>query len=128
MSALSDHLETLLLTWHLTAGAATRPTAWYFAVGTGSSDASGLTGEPSGNGYSRAAITFGVTGDTASNTNAMTLGPCTTANWGSMSHFGIFDASSGGNCLWHGSLNAAKTIEVGDSLTVAIGDIDLTLA
>jgi hypothetical protein len=127
MAALSNYLETLLHTWHLTTGSATRPTEWYLAVGTGSSD-TGLTGEPSGNGYARQSITFGVTDDVASNTNAITFGPNTGTNWGTMSHFGIYDASTSGNLLWHGALQASKTVEVGDSLTVAIGDVDLTLA
>ena len=127
MAALSNYLETLLHTWHLTASAATRPTVWYLGLGTGSSD-TGLTGEPSGNGYARQSITFSVTDDVASNTNLLTFGPNTGTNWGTMSHFGIFDASTSGNLLWHGTLNASKTVEVGDSLTVAIGDIDLTLA
>lgn len=127
MAALSNYLETLLHTWHLTAGAATRPTTWYLGLGTGSSD-TGLTGEPSGNGYARQSITFSVTDDVATNTNLLTFGPNTSTNWGTLSHFGIFDASSSGNLLWHGSLTASKTVEVGDSLTVAIGDIDLTLA
>jgi hypothetical protein len=127
MSALSNHLETLLLTWHLTTGTAARPTAWHLAVGTGSSD-TGLTGEPSGNGYARQSITFSVTDDLATNTNAITIGPCSGTNWGTMSHFAIFDATTGGNLLWHGALTASKLVEVGDSLTVAIGDIDLTLS
>lgn len=127
MSALSNYLETLLLTWHLTGNAATRPAAWFIGVGTGSSD-TGLTGEPSGNGYARVAISFTVSGDTASNAGSLTLGPCTGASWGTMSHFGIFDASTGGNLLWHGGLQAAKTVDVGDSLSVAVGAAALTLA
>ena len=126
MTALSNHLETLLHQWHLTAAAVTRPSAWHLGVGTGSSDA-GLTGEPSGNGYARQAVSFTVTGATASNGNALTLGPCTGTNWGTMSHFGLFDAPTGGNLLWHGPLEAAKLVEVGDSLTIAIGDVALSL-
>jgi hypothetical protein len=127
MAALSNYLETLLHNWHLTAGAATRPTSWFLGLATASAD-TGLTGEPSGNGYARQSITFSVTNDVATNTNLLTFGPNTGSNWGAMSHFGIFDASTSGNLLWHGALNAPKTVEVGDSLTVAIGDIDLTLA
>lgn len=127
MSGLSNYLETLLLTWHLTGNAATRPTAWFLGVGTGSSD-TGLTGEPSGNGYARVAISSTVSGDTATNSGALTLGPCTGASWGTMSHFGIFDASTGGNLLWHGGLQAAKTVDVGDSLAVAASAVALTLA
>ena len=45
-----------------------------------------------------------------------------------ISHFGIFDALSGGNLLIHGSFTTAKTIDVGDILKIAIGDLDVTAA
>lgn len=126
MTALSNHGETQLLKWQLTGEAVTRPSAWYIGVGTGSSDA-GLVGEPSDNGYARQAITFSVTDNLGTNTNPIGIGPCSGTNWGTMSHFGIFDSLSGGNMLWHGTLQTAKLIEVGDSLVIAPGDIDLTL-
>ena len=34
MAALSDYAEKLLLDWSMTAGSATRPTAWYVALYT----------------------------------------------------------------------------------------------
>jgi len=41
---------------------------------------------------------------------------------------GIFDASTGGNLLWHGILSASKTVEDGDTITFSAGNIDLTMA
>ena len=41
---------------------------------------------------------------------------------------GIFDAASSGNLLWHGALTASKTVADGDTLTFAVGNIDLTMA
>lgn len=130
MSALSDYSEKLLLDWMMTTGTATRPTAWYIALYTSATnDASGGT-EVSGNGYSRQSVTFdaGTSGTgTTSNSNA----PLFTAaggNWGTVTHMAIYDAATGGNRLWHGAMTASKTIDDGDSLQFAIGNIDLTLA
>lgn len=124
---LTDYGETQLLTWQLTTTSLTRPTAWYLGVGTGNTDIT-LTGEPSGNGYARQSAAFTVSGDTASNSGVITFGPNTTSNWGTMASVAIFDASTGGNCLWAGALTDAKVIAVGDSLTIAIGALDVTLA
>ena len=124
---LTDYGENQLLVWQLTTTAITRPTAWYLAVGTGNTDIT-LTGEPSGNGYTRQSVTFTVTNDTAENSGAITFGPNTTSAWGTMASVAIFDASTGGNCLWAGSLTDAKAIAVGDSLTIAAGALTVSLA
>lgn len=124
---LTDYGENQLLVWQLTTTAITRPTAWYLGVGTGNTDIT-LTGEPSGNGYARQAVSFTVTADTATNSGAITFGPNTTSAWGTMASVAIFDASTGGNCLWAGPLTDAKAIAVGDSLTIAIGALSVTLA
>ena len=39
---------------------------------------------------------------------------------------GIFDASSSGNLLFHGSFTSAKTIASGDILKVASGSLTIT--
>lgn len=130
MSALSNYAEKLALDWMMTGGAATRPTTWYVALyTTATDDASGGT-EVSGNGYARQSVTFASAtsgAGTTSNTNA----PLFTAaggSWGTITHMAIYDASSGGNRLWHGAMTVSKTIDDGDSLQFSIGNIDLTLA
>lgn len=124
---LTDYGENQLLTFQLTTTSITRPTAWYLGVGTGNTDIT-LTGEPSGNGYSRQAVSFTVTADTAANSSAIIFGPNTTSAWGTMASVAIFDASTGGNCLWAGALTDAKAIAVGDSLTIAIGALSVSLS
>jgi hypothetical protein len=46
------------------------------------------------------------------------------------SHVSLWDAvgPAGGNCLWTGSLAAAKAVLVGDSFTIAAGSLTVTLA
>lgn len=130
MAALSDHAEKLILDWMMTAGAATRPTAWYVALYTAApSDAGGGT-ELSGSGYARESVTFAAatsgTG-TTSNTGTVVF-TADGGDWGSVTHMGIHDAVTGGNLLWHGALAAAKTVADGDTLEFAVGNIDLTVA
>lgn len=129
MAALSDHAEKLLLDWLMTTGTAARPTEWYVALYTAApSDAGGGT-EVSGANYSRQAVTFAAatspTG-TTSNTNELIF-TASAGDFGTVTHIGIHDAASGGNLLWHGALAASKTINDGDALVFAIGNIDLTL-
>lgn len=127
MSAASNHAETLALTWLLTNGTATRPTAWYVGLHTADVTDAGSGTEVSGGSYAREAVTFSVTDDTASNTSTITF-TTATANWGTISHIGIWDASSGGNLLFHGAVTASKTIETGDSFQITSGSLTITLA
>lgn len=124
--SLSNTFETTTLTWLLTADAATRPTAWYLALYTAApSDAGGGT-EVSGGSYVRKAVSFTVSGDTASNSAAVEFDVATAA-WGTITHIGVFDASSGGNLIAYAALTASKTIDDGDVLRVPAGDLDITM-
>jgi hypothetical protein len=130
MAALSDYAEKLLLDWAMTTGSATRPTAWYVALFTAAPSDSGGGTEVSTGGYARQSVTFGAAsspGGTTSNTNTVSF-TASGANYGTVTHIGIFDNSSGGNLLWHGSMTASKTVNDGDTLEFSIGNIDLTLA
>lgn len=130
MAALSDYAEKLLLDWMMTAGAATRPTAWYVALYTSApSDAGGGT-EVSGSAYARQPVAFAAASTpagTTSNTGVVTF-TAAGGDWGAVSHIGIHTAVTGGSLLWHGAMTATKTIADGDTLEFAIGNIDLTLA
>lgn len=129
MSALSDYAEKLVLDWLMTTGSATRPTTWYVALFTSATnDASGGT-EVSGNGYSRKAVSFAAAaspGGTTSNTGAVSF-TAAGGNWGTITHIAICDASSAGNRIWHGELAAPRAVNDGDTLSFAIGAINLTL-
>ena len=130
MSALSDYSEKLLLDWLMTTGSATRPTAWYVALYTAAPSDSGGGTEVSGSGYSRQSASFSAAsspGGTTSNSNTISF-TASGGSWGTVTHIGIFDNSTGGNLLWHGGLTASKIVGDGDTLEFAIGNIDLTVA
>lgn len=54
--------------------------------------------------------------------------PTATASWGTVTHFGIHDAVTTGNLLFHGALSANKTVGDGDTFKFATGDLDITFA
>ena len=124
--SLSNTFETTTLKWLLTTDAVTRPTAWYVALYTAAPSDTGGGTEVSGGSYVRKAVTFSVTGDTASNTAAVEF-DVATASWGTVTHAGVFDASSGGNLIAYAALTASKLIDSGDVLRVPAGDLTVTL-
>jgi hypothetical protein len=53
--------------------------------------------------------------------------PSATANWGTVTQFGIFDASTSGNLLYWGDLTTSRSILNGDPTpTFAIGALVIT--
>jgi len=145
MSALSNYLENELIDHLFRARAFTAPAEHYFALFTAAPSDSGGGTEVSGGSYARANVTPGFaewegtggettdvdsagTGGATQNRNAITF-PAPTASWGQVTHFGIFDASTGGNLLLHGALTVPRTIDNGaPAPTFEAGDFDITLA
>ena len=86
--------------------------------------------EVSGGGYARrAAGNFTITaGDpsTATNPSAIEF-PTATANWGTITHVGIFDASTGGNLLAYAALTTARTVNSGDVFRFPASELTFTL-
>jgi len=104
------------------------PTTVYVGLSTASfaDDNSGT--ELSGNGYARVSATFSAaSGGTTSNSAGVEFSAAT-GSWGTVSHFGIFDASTGGNLLIHGAFTTSKVVASGDILKIATGDLDITAA
>lgn len=124
--SFSNTFETTTLKWVFTTDAVTRPTAWYLALFTSDPTDAGTGTEISGNGYTRKAVTFSVTGDTATNTGAVEF-DAATASWGTVTHVGVFDASTSGNLIAHSALTTSKAVSSGDILRVPAGDLDITL-
>jgi hypothetical protein len=129
MTALSNYLENKILDDLFRATTYTPPTTLYIALFTSAPSDTGPGTEVSGGSYARVAVTSATTAwngthgnttgassgtnGTISNANAIAF-PTPTAAWGSITHFGIFDAASGGNLLIWGALNTAKTVNNGD--------------
>ncbi len=125
--SFSNFLETEILD-HVFAGAAyTAPGTHYLALFTALADGeAGSVTEVSGGGYARQSVAFTTSGNTTSN-NAAVEYPTATANYGTVTHVGVYDASSSGNLMAYAALSSNKTIETGDVFRVPSGDLDITL-
>ena len=87
--------------------------------------------ELSGNGYARQSVSFNAASSGAGSATGPTAAKDFTAsggNWGTVTHFGLHDASSSGNLLYYGALSEDKLIEDGDTLRFAIASITITEA
>lgn len=125
--SLTNTFETTTLTFLLTTGAVTRPTVWYVGLFTSDPTDTGTAGtEVSGFGYARTAVTFTVTGDTATNAAAVEFPAASGGNFGTVTHVGVMDASTGGNMIVHSALAVAKAINDGDVFRIPTGDLDIT--
>lgn len=123
---ISTHARNLLLSWMLTAGAATRPTAWYVSLHVADPGTTGADEVVVGTDadYVRKAVTFDTpaAGET-DNTGAVTFTADVAADTYVVTHIGIWDASTGGNFLLGGELAVPETVEASDALVLGIGRI-----
>jgi hypothetical protein len=131
MSAASDYLENKILDHILGGGVFTRPPTLYLALYTAGPTDSGGGTEVSGSAYSRVAVTNNSTNFPAASGGSKSNGapinfPTATGNWGTVTHFGVFDAASDGNLLFHGALNASKVIENGDTPSYPVSSMTFT--
>lgn len=125
----SDYLENKIIDHLFRTATFAKPSGLWIGLFTAApSDAGGGT-EVSGGSYARVsyapadanwyATQGGVSGNssgtsgTTGNSIAITF-PTPTGNWGTVTHFGIFDAASGGNLLIWDALTIARTILSGD--------------
>ncbi|MEJ1365617.1 MAG: hypothetical protein RPU42_11120 [Candidatus Sedimenticola sp. (ex Thyasira tokunagai)] len=95
-------------------------------------EAGTITSEVSGGSYARLQIdgaTYTLTtasGTTNEVTNAEVYPfAAATANWGTITHGALMDASSGGNVLYHGALQSSVQIDSGQQFQFDIGAFKL---
>jgi hypothetical protein len=145
MAAMSDYLENKLVDHIFRGQSFSAPANVYVALLTAAPSDSGGGTEVTGGNYARVTVAASLanfagtqsagsttassgTGGQTSNNGAVTF-PAPNANWGVVTHFGIYDASTSGNLLFHGALGTSKTINNGDAApSFAIGALTVTFA
>lgn len=144
MSAMSDYLENKLIDQLFRGQTFTPPATLYVGLLTAApSDVGGGT-EVSGNDYSRASVSASLTswagtqstGSTTASSgtggqtsnNASISFPTPSATWGTVTHFGVYDAATGGNLLFWGALTISKTINQADTVQFPAASLTFTLA
>ena len=128
MSEMSNYLENALINHTLRNSALSAPSAVYVSLHTANPDEDASGAELSGSAYARQAATFAAPSNGVSTTSADINFPQATGSWGTVTHIGIWDASSSGNMLYYTALDASKTIATGDILKIAAGSLTVTLA
>ena len=122
--AKSDYLENKILDHVLKNTSYTSPAAVYCALYTAAPSDSGGGTQVTGGSYARQAVTFSTASSGESHNTAdivFTLMPAAT-----VTHFGIFDASTSGNLLYWGAFSASKTTTSGDALTIPSSGLSIS--
>lgn len=121
--AKSAYLEVNILNHVLRATPYAAPAAVYLAAYTTAPTDAGGGVEVAGGAYTRQLVTFAApVGNQVAN-DVDVLFPIATAPWGTVVHFGIFDAPAAGNFLYHTAFSAPRNIIAGDQLRVPAGQL-----
>lgn len=128
MAAMSNYLETALVNAVLRNTSYTSPTTVYVGLFTSDPTDAGSGTEVSGGSYARKAMAFSSPSNGATSNSSAVEFDQATASWGTVTHFGLFDASSSGNLLLHGALTTSKTIDSGDVFKFATSALTATFA
>lgn len=124
----TDYLENKILDHVLGKTSYTMPTAYVGLFTAAPSDSGGGT-EVSGSNYSRKSTAGAdwnaASSGSSSNANAITFAT-PSGSWGTVTHFGIFDAATTGNLLRWAALTTSKTIGSGDTPSFAAGALVCT--
>lgn len=132
MAALTNYGENKVIDALFRGESLGAPATWYFSLLVSDPTETGAAGtEVTGGSYARAAVTTSLanfsgtqsagstvassgTSGTSSNNLSITF-PAPTANWGTITHIGLMDALTGGNCWAYGAVSPNKTVNNGDS-------------
>jgi hypothetical protein len=131
MSQASNYLEEAILNYFFRNQAVAQPTTLYLALYINDPTDADTGTEVSGGGYSRKQVTFGApvqTGDKCViSNNAKIEFDIATTDWGSVSHWGIRTAASGGSLLCRGSFSRVENVQIGNRLTIEIGNLQISM-
>jgi len=122
---LSDYLENKLLDHFLGTTSYTMPTPVYVGLYTVAPSDSSAGTEVSGGSYARQTATFSAASGGATS-NAANI-DFTNMPSATVVAIGISDALTSGNLLVWGTLTANKSLDAGDTLRIATGDLDISI-
>lgn len=122
---LSDYLENKVLDHILGTTTYTKPSTVYVALYTSAPNDAGGGTQVTGGSYARQTAAFDAAASGATQNSAnidfVNMPACT------VTAIGIFDALTTGNLLVWGTLATSKSLDAGDTLRIATGDLDISL-
>jgi hypothetical protein len=125
---MSNYLENALINATLRNTTYTSPATVYVALYTSDPTDANTGTECTGASYARESMAFGAPSNGASTNSSAVEFDQATGAWGTITHFGILDALTSGNLLYHGALTSSKVIEDGDVFKFASAAVSVTLA
>lgn len=130
MSA-SNYLELEILDHVLGGADYTRPATVYISLHTGDPGETGASEVAASGDYARVSVTNNATNWPAAASGSKANGaviqfPTPSAGWGTVTHFGIWDAATTGNFLFGGALTVSKVINIGDDVEFGVGAMTIT--
>lgn len=130
--SFSDYLEDKVLKHVFTNTAYTSPTTLYVALFTtaATDSAAGTEVSTTSTGYGRQSAAFTVSGTnpTQAVNSAAIEWSTATASWGTITHVGIYDASTAGNMIAWADLTTSRTVASGDIFRIPASSLTITLA
>ena len=105
------------------------PEKFYIGLSTTAPNVGGTgVSEPvSGSGYARVELTHLSEPQNGVITNTQSVEfEESTASWGTITHFVIYDAPTGGNLLMYGALSSSRTVEPQTIMTIKSGYLNLS--
>jgi len=126
MTAKTNFLENNLLNHILRNTPYTSPTTVFAALFTTATDDTGGGTEvltTGGTLYIRQSVSFDAPVNGKTQNTLLIVFPTAGASWGTVTHFALFDAVSGGNMLYQGKLTNSQLINATDDYNIPIGDL-----
>jgi len=127
MANFTDYMEDLIINWMRNDSPVSAPTQLGLGLFKGGSSIEPeleegiITSEQSGGGYTRKVIALTAPSSGNSSNTAEIAWDAASADWGTITHFGIFDDSS--NFLMWGALTTPRTVNAGDIFKFPLGQI-----
>lgn len=106
------------------------PTKFYLGLSSTKPTVSGgnVTEPSTTKGYARVQLTSlsAPNNGVVTNSGDVTF-PESTADWGTMTYFVVYDAATGGNLLLYDGLSSSRTVETGTVVAVMPGNLQISL-
>lgn len=125
--SMSDYLETTIINHILRGTSFSSPSSRYIALYTSDPTDADTGTEVSGGSYARQACTFVAPINGVTSNSAIVAFPVATANWGTITHFGIRSAVTGGNLWYSGALTTPKEVLTDTQLQFLVGQLTVTM-
>ena len=133
MSGLVDTTENSILDLLWGGVSFSPPTIWYLGLMTSSpTETGGSVVEPVGSSYARVAVANNIAQWPAAiagqkqNANAIIFPTATGSGWGTITHYGFFDAAAGGSLRAFSPLDTPRVVSAGDGFQFLAGDCKFT--